>query len=239
VSRKKEPDISVRATIGLLAGCAALLLGSVPSGAAEPPRLYDSGPARGAGFIRIANVSNGVVSITPAGRARIDLSAEDALRVTRFEAITPGKIAASIRVGNQTRKLNVAIAANELVTVAIGVAANGSIATTVFRETPKDFNALRSSLALFGVDKTCANARLVADKNTVVIAGVAPGSLGRKAVNPVKVALTVFCAKETRGLPAELGQLEAGERYSVLIFAAQGAGRRVLALRDEMAVTRD
>ena len=229
MSRKKEPDISARATIGLLAGCAALLLGSVPAGAADPPRLYDSGPARGAGFIRIANVSNGVVSITPAGRARIDLSAEDALRVTRFEAITPGKIAASIRVGNQTRKLN----------VAIGVAANGSIATTVFRETPKDFNALRSSLALFGVDKTCANARLVADKNTVVIAGVAPGSLGRKAVNPVKVALAVFCAKETRGLPAELGQLEAGERYSVLIFAAQGAGRRVLALRDEMAVTRD
>lgn len=239
MSRKKEPDISVRATIGLLAGCAALLLGSAPSGAADPPRLYDSGPARGAGFIRIANVSNGIVSIAPAGRARIDISAEDALRVTRFEAITPGKIAASIRVGNQTRKLNVAIAANELVTVAIGIAANGSIATTVFRETPKDFNALRSSLALFGVDKTCANARLVADRNTVVIAGVAPGSLGRKAVNPVKAALAVFCAKETRGLLAELGQLEAGERYSVLIFTAQGGGRRVLALRDEMAVTRD
>jgi len=239
VSRKKEPDISASAAVGLLAGCAALLLGSASSGAADPPRLYDSGPARGAGFIRIANVSNGIVSITPAGRARIDISAQDALRVTHFEAITPGKIAASIRAGNQSRKLNVAIAANELVTVAIGVAVNGSIAMTVFRETPKDFNALRSSLALFGVDKTCANARLVADKNTVVIAGVAPGSLGRKTVNPVKATLAVFCASESRGLPAELGQLEAGERYSVLIFAAQGEARRVLALRDEMAVTRD
>ena len=239
MSRKKEPGISTRATIGLLAGCAALLLGSAPSGAADPPRLYDSGPARGAGFIRIANVSNGIVSITPAGRARIEIGAEDALRVTHFEAITPGKIAASIRAGNHSRKLNLAIAANELVTVAIGVAANGSIATTVFRETPKDFNALRSSLALFGVDKTCVNARLVADKNTAVIAGVAPGSLGRKAVNPVKVALAVFCANESRGLPAELGQLEAGERYSVLVFAERGGGRRVLALRDEMAATRD
>lgn len=239
MSRRKESEISARATLGLLAGCAALLLAAAPSGAADPPRLYDSGPARGAGFIRIANVSNGVVSIAPAGRAGIDISAEDALRVTRFEAITPGKIAASIRAGSQSRKLNLAIAANELVTVAIGVAANGSIATTVFRETPKDFNALRSSLALFGVDKTCANARLVADKNTVVIAGVAPGALGRKAVNPVKVALAVFCANEIRGLPAGLGQLEAGERYSVLIFAGQGGGRRVLALRDEMAVTRD
>ena len=58
-------------------------------------------------------------------------------------------------------------------------------------------------------------------------------------MNPVKVALAVFCANETRGLPAELGQLEAGERYSVLILADPGAGRRVLALRDEMAVTRD
>jgi len=68
---------------------------------------------------------------------------------------------------------------------------------------------------------------------------VAPGSLGRKAVNPVKVTLAVFCGNESRGLPVDPGQLEAGERYSVLIFADRGAGRRVLALRDEMAVTRD
>lgn len=209
------------------------------AGAAGPPRLYDSGPAHGAGFIRIANISNRVVSITPAGRARIDIGAEDALRVTRFEAIVPGKIVAAIHVGKQTKQLDVAIAANELVTVVIGAAANGGITTTVFRETPQDFNALRASIALFGVDKTCANARLVAEKDTVVIAGVAPGSLGRKAVNPVKATLAVFCADQPVGLPAAPGPLEAGERYSLLIFAGQGGGRRVLALRDEMAVTRD
>ncbi len=229
-----------RATLGFLAGCTLLLHAAGPgAGAAGPPRLYDSGPAHGAGFIRIANISNRVVSITPAGRAQIDIRAEDALRVTRFEAIVPGKIVAAIDVGKHTKKLDVAIAANELVTVVIGTVANGGITTTVFRETPQDFNALRASIALFGVDKTCANARLVAEKDTVVIAGVAPGSLGRKAVNPVKVTLAVFCADQPAGLPAEPGPLEAGERYSVLIFAGQGGGRRVLALRDEMAVTRD
>lgn len=240
MTRGRESDISARTTIGFLAGCVLLLHAAAPgAGAAGPPRLYDSGPAHGAGFIRIANISNGVVSITPAGRAKIDISAQDALRVTRFEAIVPGKIVAAVRVGKQTQQLDVAIAANELVTVVIGAAANGGITTTVFRETPQDFNALRASIALFGVDKSCANARLVAEKDTVVIAGVVPGSLGRKAVNPVKVALAVFCSKETRGLLAELGQLEAGERYSVLIFSGQSGGRRVLALRDEMAVTRD
>ena len=216
-----------------------LLAAAGAAGAAGPARLYDSGPAHGAGFIRIANVSNGTISITPAGRARIEIGAQDALRVTRFEGIVPGKIAASIRAGKQTKKLDVAIAANELVTVAIGVAANGVIVTTVFREMPQDFNALRASIALFGVDKSCASARLVAEKDTVVIAGVTPGSLGRKAVNPVKVSLAVFCADQPAGLPAEPGPLEAGERYSVLIFSGHGGGRRVLALRDEMAVTRD
>ena len=240
MSRSREPGISAHATLGLLAGCAALFLVAAPgAGAAGPPRLYDSGPAHGAGFIRIANVSNGIVSITPAGRARIDISGEDALRVTRFEAIVPGKISASIRVGNQARELDLAIAANELVTVVIGVAANGSIVTTVFRETPQDFNALRASIALFGVDKTCASARLVAEKDTVVIAGVAPGSLGRKAVNPVKVSFAVFCSDQPAGLRAAPRPLEAGERHTVLTFAAQGGGRRARALRDEMAVTRD
>ena len=216
-----------------------LLAAAAEAGAAGPPRLYNSGPARGAGFIRIANISSRVVSITPAGRARIDIAAEGAQRVTPFEAIVPGKIAASIHIGKQMKKLDLAIAANELVTVVIGVAAKGGITTTAVRETPKDFNALRASLALFGVDNTCASARLVADQNTVVIAGVAPGVLGRKAVNPVKAKLEVFCGDEPAGLPAELGQLEAGERYSILIFAGQGTGRRVLAVRDEIAVTRD
>jgi len=216
-----------------------LLAAASEVGAAGAPRLYNSGPAHGAGFIRIANLSHGIISVTPAGRARINILAEDAQRVTPFEAVVPGEIAASIHVGNQTKKLDVTIAANELVTVAVGAAASGGIAWTVFRETPTDFNALRSSLALYGADKTCADARLVAGKDTVVISGVAPGTVGRRAVNPVKAALAVACAGKPAELPAELGALEAGERYSVLVFAGQGGSRRVLAWRDEMAVTRD
>jgi len=216
-----------------------LLLAAAEVGAAGPPRLYNSGPARGAGFIRIANLADGTISVTPAGRAKIEISAQDAQRVTQFEAIVPGKIAASIQFGGKTRKLDIVIAANELVTVAVGAAASGGIEWTVFREKPTDFNALRSSLALYPVDKTCTHARLLADKDTVVIADVAPGTVRRRAVNPVKAALTVACADKPAELPAELGALEAGERYSVLILADRGGARRVLALRDEMAPTRD
>ena len=130
-----------------------------------------------------------------------------------------------------------AIAANELVTVAIGVAANGSIADGVPRDA-KDFNALRSSLALFGVDKTCANARLVADKNTVVIAGVAPLTR-QEGREPVKVALAVFQRKDRAAL-SNLASSKRGKIQRPDFRHQGGAGGCWLCVRDgRCAVTRD
>jgi len=67
---------------------------------------------------------------------------------------------------------------------------------------PSDFNALKSSLALFNLDPACAKADLLAgDNHLAVVSDVAPGALGRRLVNPVDVALSVSCGDPAQGLP--------------------------------------
>jgi alginate O-acetyltransferase complex protein AlgF len=106
---------------------------------------------------------------------------------------------------------------------------------TLLRETPADFNALKSSIGLFNLDQSCANAQLVAgDQHLAVVTDVAPGAVGRRMVNPVDVGLAVSCGDPAQTVPAKLGGLVAGDRYSVFVIGG-GSGRQVVAKRDEQA----
>jgi len=105
----------------------------------------------------------------------------------------------------------------------------------VFRETPTDFNALKASLGLFNADKSCEKAQLVAgDNHQAVISDIAPGAVGRRQVNAVNVQLGVACSDPAQAVPAKLGQLNAGDRYSVFVVSA-GSGHEIVAARDEQA----
>ncbi|MGA8399373.1 MAG: hypothetical protein WB697_05760, partial [Stellaceae bacterium] len=67
-----------------------------------------------------------------------------------------------------------------------------------------------------------------------VISDLAPDALGRRSVNPVKVALAVACGDPAQAVPAKLGQLNAGDRYSIFAVAGK-AGPEIVAARDEQA----
>ena len=149
--------------------------------------------------------------------------------------MTPGvALTGSAQLGEATKPINVTLAANEFATVAV-IADGGGVAVKVFRETPTDFNAMKSSLALFNADKDCTKAELVAgDQHQSVISDLAPDALGRRSVNPVKVALAVACGDPAQAVPAKLGQLNAGDRYSIFAVAGK-AGPEIVAARDEQA----
>ena len=204
-----------------------------PSVAAEG-RLYPSGPPNGVAYLRFVNLAPGAVTITSPA-AKIALPADDAHRVGEFDPVTPGvALTGSAQLGEATKPINVTLTANEFVTVAVTADSDG-VAVGVFRETPSDFNALKSSLALFNADKDCAKAQLVAgDQHQSVIPDVAPGALGRRSVNPVNVALAVACGDPAQALPAKLGQLNAGDRYSIFVVTGK-AGPEIVAARDEQA----
>lgn len=215
----------------LLAALAAAQPG--PTFAAEG-RLYPSGPPNGVAYLRFVNLTPGQVTITSPA-AKIALSADDAHSVGEFDPVTPGvALTGSAQLGEATKPINVTLAANEFATVAVTADGDG-IVVNVFRETPSDFNAMKSSLALFNADNNCAKAELVAgDQHQSVIPDVQPGALGRRSVNPVNVALAVTCGDAAQVTLAKLGQLNAGDRYSIFVVAGK-AGPEIVGARDEQA----
>jgi len=222
----------VASLLGLLACLGAL---HCAVAVAAEGRLYPSGPPNGVAYLRFVNLTSQEVTIvSPA--AKIAIPADDAHRVGEFDPVTPGvALNGSAQLGEATKPINVTLTANEFVTVAVTADGADGIALTVFRETPSDFNALKSSLALFNADKDCAKAQLVAgDNHQTVIPDVAPGAIGRRLVNPVDAELGVACADPAQAAPAKLGQLAAGDRYSIFVVAGK-SGPKAVAQRDEQA----
>jgi hypothetical protein len=48
-------------------------------------------------------------------------------------------------------------------------------------------------------------------------------------INPVKISVQLLCGEQAVGAPLELGELTAGERYSVFAVPAAGATRIFIA----------
>jgi alginate O-acetyltransferase complex protein AlgF len=203
--------------------------------AAAEGRLYPSGPPNGVAYLRFANLTSHEVAITSPA-AKVTMPADAARRVGEFDPVTPGvALTGSAQQGEATKPISLTLTPNEFVTVAITANGADGIAIAVFRDTPSDFNALKSSLALMNADKGCAAAQLVAgDNHQAVISDIAPGAVGRRLVNPVNAELGVSCGDPAQPIPAKLGQLNAGDRYSIFVVAG-ASGREIVAQRDEQA----
>jgi alginate O-acetyltransferase complex protein AlgF len=198
-------------------------------------RLYPSGPPNGVAYLRFVNLTAHELTITSPA-AKISMAADAAHRVGEFDPVTPGvALTGAAQQGEATKPISVTLTPNEFATVAVTEDGADGIAITVFRETPNDFNALKSSLALMNADKSCSAAQLVAgDNHQAVIPDVAPGAVGRRLVNPVNAELGVSCGDPAQPVPAKLGQLNAGDRYTIFVVAG-ASGREIVAQRDEQA----
>lgn len=221
---------SSRLTLAL----ALLCLGFANAAWAAEGRLYPSGPPNGVAYLRFANLTPAAVKVTSAG-GTLDLAASGAARVGEFDPVTPGtELTGSAAVGGKTAPVKVTLKPNEFVTVAILAGPDGAPAITLLREEPTEFNAQKSALALYNLDKGCTGATLTAgDNHTAVISNVAPDADGRRMVNPVNVALAVACGDKSTKV--DLGALAAGERYSIFLFAPPGGAPQTLALADKTA----
>jgi alginate O-acetyltransferase complex protein AlgF len=221
----------------LISGLAVLVAVFLQWGSAigAEGRLYPSGPPNGVAYLRFVNLASREVTIvSPA--AKIVMPADDAHRMREFDPVPPGvALTGSAQFGEATKPIDITLKPNEFVTVAVTEDGANGIALTVFREVPSDFNALKSALALFNLDKSCAPAQLIAgDNHQPVIPDVAPDAIGRRLVNPVNAELAVSCGDPAQIVPAKLGQLNAGDRYSIFLVPG-GSGREAVAQRDEQA----
>jgi alginate O-acetyltransferase complex protein AlgF len=196
--------------------------------------LYPTGPAEDAAFIRFVNAST----------VALDVIAQDGQPPMRLETAQPvslffpvqssSPVKGTLVSGAQKLVMDLKIEPGEFATV-IAVPDGTGIKQVAVREQPDDFNGLKASLAFFNVDASCAEASLrPAGRSADLFKSVPIDSLQRRSINPVSLSVQLVCANANVGPALDLGELKAGERYSVLLVPSIG-GSRLLNATDTLS----
>ncbi|MDF0734244.1 alginate O-acetyltransferase AlgF [Pseudomonas entomophila] len=214
----------------LVGGLAALLcLGGAQ--AAEIP-LYPTGPSEDAAFLRFFNAGAAELRLSAGNGAGLSLPAGSA---SDFLTVPAGKpIEGQLALAGQQQALKVSVAPGEFATV-VGLPEAKGLRLVTVREQPDDFNALKASLAFYSLDPSCAQPGLAsAGKNVAIFKDVADGTAQRRSINPLKLSVQLTCAGAPSGAALDLGQLAAGQRYTVFL-APSAQGPRLFQARDNLA----
>lgn len=212
--------------------CAGLVLSgsllSVSSRAADIP-LYPTGPSADSSFVRFINGTDSALELTAAGsKAKVQLDAK-----TPTTAFYPVRAKSDIKgqftqIQNKS-DISTSVKAGEFVSV-IALADGAKIKHITIGEEPDDFNALKVSLAFYNVSATCADAGLqVVGRDVMLFEKLGVNALTKRMMNPVKISVQLQCGGQATGAPLELGELTAGERYSVFAVPASSTTRIFIA----------
>jgi len=201
--------------------------------AADIP-LYPTGPAEDAAFIRFVNgMAEPLQVIAHKGQPPLKLDAGTPVSLF-YPVTTRSAIKGTLASGNQQLPIEVKAQPGEFVTVVALPGAKG-IGQVSVHDMPDDFNGLKASLGFFNLDGGCADARLrPAGRNADLFKDVTPGHLQRRSINPVKLSVQLVCANANVGPALDLGELKAGERYSVFLLPAS-SGPHLLAAIDTLS----
>lgn len=215
-------------------GLIALPLLALATAASAEVALYPTGPSEDSAFLRFVNVAPGALKMEASGsKASLDLN--DARQVSDYLQVPANKaIKGTLSRDGKNAALDLQVAPGEFATV-FAFDDGGKIAQRVVREQPDDFNALKASLAFVSLDPACQGAALrPAGRTADLFKDAADGSVQRRSINPVKLSVQLVCANANVGKPLDLGELKAGERYSVMLLPG-AEGPRLLSTTDTLA----
>lgn len=224
----------MRKFVSRVACIVSLFGGLAGTAVAAEPELYETGPSEVSSYVRFVNATDSAVTINSSkGSAKVELSAKGDGRATHFFLVKAGsKMTANIQSGGHKTSVDVVGKPWEYITIAVLPAAASSVKTMLVRESPEDFNAMRSSLALFNLDASCSGAAMKGGaKRATILDNVKPFSVQRRLVNPIKLAVEMSCGAEPQGATVDMSQLEAGERYSVFLLTLKNT-RQAFFVRD-------
>ena len=215
--------------LSALGAACGLTLCAVP--AMAQTQLYETGPSADSSYVRFLNGSEAAVNVVN-GAAKIALGLTQDTRASKYLAVKQGvPLSANVQMGSKKLALQVTAKPGEFITMAV-LGKDGAAKSVVVREIPSDFSALQASVSLSNFDETCKLASLTAAaKGTLILDGIAPAQLKRRLINPVKLVVQVNCDGKPAGLPLDMAQLQAGERYSVFLLPT-GTGRQALFTAD-------
>lgn len=198
------------------------------------PALYATGPAEDSAFIRFVNASPAPLEVV-AQPGQAPLRLETAQPVSLLFPVDSSKpIKGTLVSGGQKLSIDLKIEPSEFVTV-FAVPDGAGIQQAVVREPENDFNALKASLAFFNVDASCTDAGLLLKGRRVdEFTSVPVNTAKRLMINPVQLSVQLVCANTNAGAALDLGQLKAGERYSVMLVPSV-SGPRLLHATDTLS----
>lgn len=220
--------------IKLIAALVAVPALSISALAQAEVALYPTGPSEDAAFIRFVNAGTAPLDVT-AQAGQPPLRLETARPVSLFFPVDSTKaVTGTLASGQQKLAMDLKIEPGEFATV-IALPDGASLKQVVVREQPDDFNGLKASLGFFNVDQSCVDASLrPAGRNADLFKAVPVDSLQRRSINPVSLSVQLVCANANVGAPLDLGDLKAGERYSVLLLPS-ASGPRLLNATDTLS----
>lgn len=202
--------------------------------AADIP-LYPTGPSQDSAFVRFINGTDTNFSVV-AG----DTKSKIALNVNEppskyYPVSSKAKITGEFSNGKVSSPISLTVKPGEFATV-VALANGSNIKQVIVKEQPDDFNALKSSLALYNLSSSgCASAGLlVVDRAISLFEKVKDGTLQRRLINPVSLSVQLTCNAKPVGKVLELGLLQAGQRYSIFAVPASDSPRIFFA-RDNIA----
>jgi len=201
--------------------------------AAEIP-LYPTGPSADSSFVRFINGTDRAVDLTAAGsQAKIELDGKQPA-TSFFPVAAKTDIKGRFSSTGATADVSIKVKPGEFVSV-IALNDGAKLKQVVVGEEPDDFNALKVSLSFVNVSAGCAKADLqVVGRSILLFENVMPENLVRRSINPVRISVQLLCAGQSVGSPLNLGELIAGERYSV--FAVPSAnGSRIFLTSDSVS----
>lgn len=217
----------------LAAGSCAALLASLQVQAADFA-LYPTGPAQDSAFIRFINATAAPLEVTAAQGQPLRLDAKQPASLY-FPVQASPSIKGTLVSGEHKLAVDVGVEPGEFTTVVALPQADGALKQVTVREQPDDFNGLKASLAFYSVDASCADASLrPAGRTADLFKAVPTGTLQRRSINPVSLSVQLVCAGANVGSPVDLGELKAGERYSVLLVPSAN-GPHLLSATDTLS----
>lgn len=194
----------------------------IGNSALAEPQLYETGPSEDATYVRFINATDKkIVVVTAKKSAKITLNAQAAGRASQFFSIKSGlKVTANIQSGAKKTAVSVNGKPWEYITVVILKNRANKLTSRQIKESPTDFNAMRSSLAFFNLDESCTVGVMKGgSKQVTILKGVKSFSVKRRLVNPIKLSAAVGCnGQDTK---VDLAQLEAGGRYSIFLLSVK------------------
>jgi hypothetical protein len=205
-------------------GCAVSSLNH----AADIP-LYPTGPSADSSFVRFVNGTGAALELTAAGsQAKVQLDAKTPATVF-YPVRAKSDIKGQFTQAQSKSAIATTVKAGEFVSV-IALADGATLKHVTIGEEPDDFNALKVSLAFYNASAKCANAGLqVVGRNVMLFEKLGVNALTRRMINPVKISVQLLCGDQAVGAPLELGELTAGERYSVFAVPVVDATRIFIA----------